>query len=147
MTTMVQGDQLRTITQGLMVSRTAASLPQTASTGIFTITGDILLLGIFGEVTTVFQAQANLMKLVFNPTLAGASSDLSVSTASDVTGLAVGTRLALPAAGTSVLVILAVPRSLGAGQIELSTSASSTGAAKWDLFYVPFNNGGSVVAA
>lgn len=152
MTVIVQADQLRALNQGVLVSRATGNMPQTASTGIFTITGKVFLLALFGEVTTVIQTQVNSSKIVYNPTAAGANTDLSLGL--DISAFAVGTYLALPAAvgsalTTGVLTVpnASVPRILAAGQIEFSTAASSTGQIKWDLFYVAMTNGSTVVAA
>lgn len=152
MTVIIQGDQLRNLNQGILVSRTTGNIPQTASTGIFTIAGKVVLLGLFGEVTTVIGAVANAAKIVYNPTAAGASTDLCATL--DINAAAVGLYLALPAAVGSALTsgVLTVPnafppRVLGPGQIEFSTAASTTGQIKWDCFYIAFSNGASVVAA
>jgi hypothetical protein len=153
MTVIIQGDEIRNVTQGIFVSRATALPPQAASAGIFTITGKVLLVGILGEVTTAIGAVANATKLLYNPTAAGASTDLCATL--DINADAVGTYYTLPAAVGSGLTegVLTVPNSfpprvLSAGQIELSCAGSSvTGAIAWTAWYVPFSDSGALVAA
>lgn len=143
----------RDLTYGKQIVRATALPPQGVSAGIFTITGSVILLGLFGEVTTAIGAVANATKVLYNPTAAGASTDLCATL--DITGDAVGTIYTLPAAVGSGLVegvlttnFLAPPRVFYAGQIELSCAGSSvTGAIAWTAYYVPHANGGALVAA
>lgn len=137
------------------VTRATATLPQTAASALFTITGGrIMLVAIIGEVTTVIQTQANNTKLVFNPTAAGASTDLCAVLST--TALAVGTLLSITgtlatAMQSGVLMTLrqATPLILSEGTIDLDCAASNTGSVKWDLFYVPLSDDAtlSLVAA
>ena len=147
---------VRTLTQGLVVSRATATLPQTTSSSIFTITGGrILLIDIVGEVTTVIQTQLNNTKLVFNPDGAGTSTDLCAVT--DITADAVGTLYSITGTPATALQdalwcitsnkALARPLILSEGAIELSCSASNTGSVAWDLLYVPLDTGAAVAAA
>ena len=68
--------------------RTTATLPATAQTAIFTVTGKIRILRIIGEVTTIIQAQANNLKIVSNPTV---GADVDLCAVADVNADAVGT--------------------------------------------------------
>lgn len=144
--------------RGVRVKRPTANLPQTAAAALFTITGGkVLVTALFGEVTTVIQAQADLVKLTFDPTDAGATQDLSVSTASDITGDAVGTMYSLTGDATVKLTdslnflpankLPTQPFILKPGAILLDCSASNTGQVKWDIWYVPLDDGAKVVAA
>lgn len=155
MTTILQGDQLRTILFGNKVDRAAAALPQTAQTPYFTVTGGrVLVTAIIGEVTTVIQGQATTVQLIATPG-SGTAVNLSNSTG-DINGKEVGATIALATtlggtlvvnnAGATVLPLVNafVART---GTIDLKTVASSTGATKWSLFYVPLDNGASVAAA
>jgi hypothetical protein len=139
---------------GIRVSRATAALPQTAQAPLFTITGGrIALMAIVGEVTTAIQAQANGTQLVFNPSGTGADTDLCTDL--DITGDAVGTYYTLPAAVGSAMVdgLWFVPiadahmKVLGPGAVELDCAASNTGSVKWDMWYVPLDDGASVAAA
>jgi hypothetical protein len=153
MSTIIQGSQLRTILFGTKVDRATQTIPQTAQAALFTVAGGrILLTSLVGEVTTVIGAVATTLAIVGNPTT---GTDVTIGTATAITskeagaliGLAatVGTALnvqnagagALPTSGTVVPI----------GTIDWVTAASTTGAIKWSLTYIPLDDGASVVAA
>lgn len=117
----------------------AKDLPQsTAEALVNVVGGKILLEGVFGEVTTVIQTQTNNAKLVADPTT-GADVDLCATL--DITGDAVGTMYritgdlsdAMEAATSGAQELLGdyKPVVVAPGAIDLSCSASSTGAVKW----------------
>lgn len=156
MSTLIQGDQLRALLCGVKVQRATAALPQTAAGALFTVTGGkVLVTSLIGEVTTVIQTQADNTKLTFDPTDAGATQDLCAVL--DVTADAVGTLYSVT--GTPATAMqdalnflppnkgLAQPIVLKPGSILLDCAASNTGSVKWDLCYVPLDNGASVAAA
>lgn len=154
MTTIIQGDELRTITQGIKVERATDTLPQSTDEALFTITGGrVLLLGLVGEVTTVIQAQANDTKLKFNPDATGADQDICA--ALDITADPVGELYTISgtvgdAMRSDLLVgnpLLAAPLVLSEGAIELDCAASNTGSVAWTILYVPLDNGASIEAA
>lgn len=144
---------MREIGLGFRVVRAAATLPATTATAYFTVSGGrILLTSILGEVTTIVQTQINNMKLISNPTT-GTSVDMcavldisadEVGCLYGITGVPadalIGTNAGLARAMTSRLVI-------PIGAIELSCSATNTGATKWQLTYIPLDDGAYVVAA
>lgn len=138
---------------GKLVNRAAANLPQTTAHALFTITtGRILLTHLTGKVTTVIETAANNMKLTYNPTGTGASTDLCIVL--DISALAVGVYFNLPAArgsalasapfladfGTQMLI-------LGPGTIDLSCDASKTGAIAWMAGWIPLDAGARLVAS
>jgi hypothetical protein len=138
---------------GRRAAKSAAALPQTAQGVLFNITGGrVLLTMLLGEVTTAIQAQATLTKVVANPTV-GADVDLSATV--DLTGKAVGTLIgvtgtaanALVAANAVLLGQLAAPAVLPIGSLDLNTAASSTGAIKWIVYYVPLDPFAKMAAA
>jgi hypothetical protein len=153
MSTLLAGDQTRTIVLGAKVARATAALPQTTQSALFTVAGGrVALLAIVGEVTTVIQAQANNTKLVANPTV-GTDVDLcavlsiaskEVGTLFGVTGL-FSDALVGANAGAAVLPRNAIV--LPVGTLDLSCAASNTGSVKWDAFYVPIDNGATLTAA
>lgn len=156
MTAMIQGDQIRSIALGIKVSRATAALPQTTASALFTIsTGRVWVVQLVGEVTTVIQTQADATKITFDPTDAGATQDLCATL--DITADAVGTCYSIT--GTPATAMqdalnfvssnkqLAQPLLLKPGSILLDCAASNTGSVKWDLCYVPYDNGASVAAA
>jgi hypothetical protein len=156
MSVLIQGDQIRSLLCGVRVARSTASLPQTSTSTLFTISGGkVLITTLHGEVTTVIQTQANNTKLTFDPTDAGATQDLCAVL--DITADAVGTMYSLTGTPATAMVdalnflpsskVLAQPLILKPGSILLDCAASNTGAAKWELCYIPLENGASVAAA
>jgi hypothetical protein len=145
---------------GLKVSKATAALPQTTVGNLFTISGGrVLVTGILGEVTTAIQAQANAIKLISNPTT-GSSVDLCATV--DINALEAGGFLFLTPdldatpfsvalgkqnAGAATFGFANVGLVIPVGAIELSTAASNTGSVKWDLTYVPLDDGAAVAAA
>lgn len=156
MSTLIQGDQIRSLLVGVKVQRTTAALPQTSTSTLFTVSGGkVLITSLVGEVTTVIQTQADATKLTFDPTDAGATQDLSATL--DITADAVGTLYSLTGTPATAMKdalnflssdkVLAQPLVLKPGSILLDCAASNTGAVKWDLCYIPLDNGASVAAA
>lgn len=156
MTAIIQGDQTRTLVLGSQVNRATAALPQTATGGLFTVSGGrILLTSIVGEVTTVIQTQANNTQLVATPTVGVVAPLCAVL---DITARAVGVLLtvsglvsdALIASGATTITGAVSgqvrPLIVAAGVIGLSCAASNTGAIKWSMTYVAIDNGASVAA-
>jgi hypothetical protein len=156
MTVMIQGSQLRTIEYGTTVQKTAANLPATATLPLFTITGGrILVTSLVAEVTTIVQAQACLVKFVATPTT-GSAVDMCINTAADITGLEVGAKITLPptvalktviANAGSILISPGRGDVVAIGSIGLATSATNTGALKYTLTYIPYDDAATVVAA
>lgn len=156
MSTLLQSDQLRTLNQGIFVSRATDTLPATTDEALFTITGGrVFLLGILGEVTTVIQTQANNTKLKFNPSATG--SDVDLCAVLDITADAVGTYYTITGTFATAMqgatvhcaaanTMLPQPVILGAGDIEIDCAATNTGSVKWDMWYVPLDKGASVAA-
>ena len=156
MTTLIKNADVRLISAGILVSRATATLPATAAQNIFTISGGrILLVSLVGEVTTIIQAQSTTVKVTSTPTT-GSAIDMS-SAVGDINALEVGGRISLanpPAAATALVKTNAGYTNLSAvftivppGSISYTTGATSTGSLKWDLIYVPLDNGAQVVAA
>ncbi|KPJ64874.1 hypothetical protein AMK68_00120 [candidate division KD3-62 bacterium DG_56] len=154
MTVILDADSIRACTQGTIVQRDTATLPQSTDGALFTITGgQILLLALWGEVTTVIETKANNTKIKFNPTATGADTDLCA--ALNITGKAVGTIFSITGTVSDALqsgllcgnVILAKPLLLSEGDIELDCAASSTGSVAWNIIYVALDSEGTVAAA
>lgn len=156
MSTLIQGDQIRSLLCGIKVQRATAALPQTAAGALFTVTGGkVLITSLVGEVTTVIQTQADATKLTFDPVDAGATQDLCATT--DITADAVGTLYSITGTPATALQdalnflpsnkVPAQPIVLKPGSILLDCAASNTGSVKWDLTYIPLDNGASVAAA
>lgn len=138
---------------GTKVERATAALPQTSTSTLFTVSGGrILVTGIWGEVTTVIQTQADNTKLTFDPTDAGATQDLCAVL--DITADAVGTIYSIT--GTPATAMqdalnflppskgLANPILLKPGAILLDCAASNSGSVKWSITYIAVDTGASV---
>lgn len=140
-----------------ITERPTAALPQTADGALFRITGGkVRVLGIYGEVTTVIQTQANATKLKHNPS--GTGSDVDLCATLDITADAVRTVYSivgvLATAMKSTTLGVVVPADnipapglvLDPGDIELDCAASNTGSVKWTLEWVPVDAGANVAA-
>ena len=156
MSVLIQGDQLRSLLCGVKVQRATAALPQTSTSTLFTVSGGkVLITSLIGEVTTVIQTQADNTKLTFDPTDAGATQDLCAVL--DITADAVGTMYSITGTPATAMQdalnflpsskVPAQPIVLKPGSILLDCAASNTGSVKWDLCYIPLDNGASVAAA
>ena len=154
MSVIIQGDEIRAIALGTLVTRATAALPQSTDGALFTISGGrVIVVALVGEVTTVIQTQLNNTKLKFNPTATGADQDLCAVL--DITADAVGELYTISgtvgdAMRSDLLIgnpVLTNPLVLSEGDIELDCSASNTGSVAWDLVYVPLDTGASVASA
>jgi hypothetical protein len=156
MTTLIKNADVRTIALGIQVSRATNTLPATTTGNIFTITGGrILLVALIGEVTTAIQNQACTLKVSTAPTV-GSAVDLC--TAGSIINAAVGTHFSLPSAAASALVtdlgtgggvqdVMTSAWLIPVGALTITTSATNTGSVKWDMAYIPWDNGAQVAAA
>lgn len=141
---------VKTVVPGVLVTKAAQNIPQTATANLFTLAGGaVLVTGLLGLVTTVIGAVATTLSLGTTP--AGAAT--SVATATAITNAGVGTVLAPVSAAGQVGGPLSVagavyvaappfiinPFMVGGGNITWTTSASTTGQIKWYLWYVPLD--------
>lgn len=137
---------------GTKVSKAAGASIANGETSIFTITGGrVLVTCILGYVTIVVQGQTTNIKVVYDPTTAGADTDLCAVV--DCNAAAVGSYIALTGTIASAAVIgllranlQATPFILEAGAIHQNSSAASTGAISWDLWYFPIDSGATIVS-
>lgn len=140
-----------------ITERPTAALPQTADGALFRITGGkIRVLGIYGEVTTAIQNQANNTKLKHNPSNSGSDVDLCavLNIANDAVGQIYSITGTLATAMKSTTENLVAPDDdiaapglvLGPGDIELDCAASNTGSVKWTLLWIPVDSGANVAA-
>lgn len=140
------------IQQVKTTQRASATLPATAATPYFTVTGKVKIWNIIGEVTTAVQAQANAIKLISNPTV-GADVDLCGTV--DSNAAAVGSLLTITGTLADAMIITvsgaiptqASPVIVTAGTIDFSTAATNTGATKWTVMWEPVDIGSTLVAA
>jgi hypothetical protein len=140
---------------GKKVDRTTATIPATTDQTIFTVTGGrIIVTSLIGEVTTAIQAQANALKVKSVPTT-GTSKDISGTL--DINGYEVGALVSLD--GTALTTALSGTNAGAAlaqkpggifvpiGSIKVNTAATSTGAMKWSITYIPYDDAATVAAA
>jgi len=153
MTAMIQGDQIRSVVFGIRVEKTALAITAISTKPLFLVTGGpILVTSLVGVVTTIFQAQANAAKIVATPTV-GTVNDLCATV--ETNGAIVGALFGLTGLAADAMVIstgggvsnLRNPIVVNTGTIGLNTAASSTGAARWVMTYVPLDLGAVAVAA
>jgi hypothetical protein len=156
MASQIAGKGLLIATYGNPVLRAAAALPQSATQSIFTIIGgNVIITSLFAVITTAVQAQATTFKLNALNTASTGNTDLSLAAGSDLTGAAVGTIIGFPNVNVASAAIATIANAgvqnnefvIGAGTLRAVTTASSTGAWKWYLNYVPLDSGASVAAA
>jgi len=135
-----------------VTTRASATLPATTATPLFTVTGKVRLIDIVGEVTTLVQTQANNAKLIANPTV---GADVDLCAVLDITAGAVGALFTITGTLATALVktvsgagvAQAAPLIITAGTIDLSCSATNTGATKWTVRYEPIDPGAMIIAA
>lgn len=154
-TTQVQRDAAQLFSLGIHVAKAAATLPATTTQNIFTIAGGrVWVVALIGEITTIIQAQACTVKVTSVPTVGSA---VDVASALDVNAFEAGAILVVEGDGTALIgtsagagfapALNALPFVLPTGTIRIQTSATNTGATKWDLFYFPIDDGANVVSA
>lgn len=173
MSVLIQGDQIRSLLLGVRVSKATSTLTQNAATSLFTVsTGMVAITSVIGRVTVAIPNTASLaIKLQYTPS-GGAAADLCGSTV--ITQDAVGTHYSLTSGVATDLLSVQSVSSIGgtpvaasevpnvtfahtlwrpivvpAGALKVLTSNHDpgTGSIKWDLTYIPYDNGASVAAA
>ena len=150
MSTLIQGNELRTINFGRSVTKATGTLT-VATLPLFTIAGGLVAVtSLIGRVTTTIST-AGTTTLVHNPTT-GTTVDLVASTDLGTTDTVAGEILVVDGLKTSTFVIGALgmqkwPIIMETGQIEQVTGTGANGAITWALTYIPLDNGASVVAA
>lgn len=156
MSTYLSGKSLRALLFGTKVEEPAAVLPATATAHIFTVSGGrVVVTGLVGQCTTVCSATATTLSVGVTPTT-GTASTTGLCTASAVTSAEVGSLVSLPqvkgallantVAGGAVQVNGSDGYVVEPGTIDITTSATNTGAFKWTLTYVPLDDGAVVTA-
>ena len=143
---------LRIAQFGNRITAPTATLPATATTGkdTFTITGGrIAVIGLIGLVGTVIQTQGCNMKLIAKPTT-GTAADMCAVLA--ISALEAGTQFGMTGLQSDALygVSAGLARMckehqvINIGTIGVYTSATNSGTVKWDLFWVPIDDGARV---
>lgn len=140
---------------GVTIFGGAKTVPQNATTTIFTVAGGrVVVTALTGKVTTVIGGTAPALKLIATPTV-GTLNDMCA--ALTITGSEVGTQFTLPGLPATALYgtisksgSVAGPvqtQIVAAGTIGMNVSAAdATGAITWTLCYAPLDTGATVVA-
>lgn len=154
MSTIIQGDELRTLLLGRKVTRATADCITGAAVALFTVSGgEVLVTLIKGQVTTIIGAGATNAKLQFNPTT-GTTNDMCANL--DIDSDEVGALYSIDGAPATAMLrsesgavrnMQNAGVIVGLGDIEFITSADRTGSIQWELFYVPIDDGAYVTAA
>lgn len=152
MTVMIQGDQLRTLLFGQVVSKAYPTLLVETKT-LFNVTGGkVMITSIVGEVTTAITV-ANTVKLQANPTT-GVVGDLCAATDIGTTDTPAGDLLSFQGLkgdsllfGVGTVPTLKQPIVINTGTIEQVTATGADGGITWTLTYVPLDNGAAITAA
>lgn len=148
-----QADALSLAGLGIHVVKTAATLPQTATQHLFVVTGLVRVMGLVGRVTTIIQGTDPVVKVTSTPTVGTA---VDVASTVDISSLEVGGFLTVEGDGTALIKGNAGAGLPGTGNgfwycptgyIDFISGASKTGATKWDLYYIPAEDGAYVVSA
>jgi hypothetical protein len=146
-------DTFTTFGLGFRASKASATLPASTTQNIFTVTGGrVLVTVLVGEVTTLFGATATNLKATSVPTT-GTAADIASNLA--IANLEAGTILVVEGDGTAMIgvsagaapALNALPFILPIGTVRIETSATNTGASKWDIWYFPLDDGAAVASA
>jgi hypothetical protein len=139
---------------GLKVSRPTAVLPATTQAAIFTIgTGRVIVTSLVGTFTVAGSATATTLQVAGNP---ASGTDVVLTTAVAVTSKEVGSTITMGATLGGALSVQnaganAIPIGTGfilnPGTLDIITNATNTGSVKWDITYVPLDDGASITAA
>ncbi|MCO4819791.1 MAG: hypothetical protein KC517_09215 [Bacteroidetes bacterium] len=148
-----EGGAIAKARKGLRVERDTATLPAGTTGALFTIAGGrVEITDIVGEVTTVIQTQANDTKLTANPTTGTsvdmcAALDISADEVGCLYGITGTPANAMVGTNAGLTTSMATGQILNVGTIDLDCAATNTGSVKWTLYYVPIDDGATVVAA
>jgi len=136
---------------GQRVDRATANI--TTGLDLFTVAGGrVLVTQIVGEVTTIMETKTINFKLTSDPTT-GTTNDMCANL--DLTAAEAGSLLSITGLATDAMIAgksgsvsgMARPMIVAIGAIEATVGATHTGSIKWSLWYVPLDDGASVVAA
>ena len=156
MANFVQGAQIRLLEYGFQVTKAAVTLPQTATSTLFTVTGGrIVITSLMGTVSTVFGAGAVTLALGVVPSVGTANTGGIAAATATMANREVGTHFWLPPiaggvllsgtnAGNAAQLLGGNAYVVSAGTITWTTGASTTGAVSWAMTYIPLDNGASV---
>ncbi len=137
---------------GLHCVKAAATLPASTDQTLFTVSGGNVFVNLLiGEVTVAIQSTDPVLTVVANPTI---GTNVTLASTVDSKSLEVGGWLFVEGDGSGIVIGNAgmIPMTgqynfvVGIGAILLHSAATKTGATKWELFYVPLDEGATVVS-
>ena len=154
MTTMIKGKDIKFINLGISVSKAAVAVVGTSVKPLFTVAGGrVLITSIVGQVVTVIQTTANATNVISTPTTGTA---VNLCATLDITGDESGCLYSLTGLAADVMVGTNAGAASGLrngiivpiGVIGMGNAAAAcTGSVKWDITYIPLDDGATVVAA
>ena len=147
------------LNQWIQVSRAAATIPASAANQLFRVYGGrILVHMLIGEVTTVIEG-TDPVSTIRTTRLSDAGALVGtvyvVASTLDMSSDEVGTIYLVEGDGSAIVSAQLAGSGVGSllgpwimpqGQISHRTTATKTGAIKWDLFYQPLDPGAYAVA-
>jgi len=134
MSVIVKGGQTLAVDNAQILSKGPSVVP-TSLGNLATVTGNVLITGIYGVVLTAITATATTLNV------GTAASATSLINAEAVTSLAVGQ---VVTSNETTPVTPAAPVVAAAGHITWQASASNTGAIKFYICYVPLDPGAGI---
>lgn len=147
------------LSQYIHVARPATALPATTTDILFRVYGGrVVMYLLVGQVTTIIQAQACNIRvsgkaLDVTSTAVGTAVDVCANVdgnAKEVGSMYVplgsGAAAIWSNAGAALGTLGRNPVILPQGEVYITTSATNTGAMKWDIWYQPLDEGAYVVA-
>lgn len=151
------GDGTNAATNSLLgkrIDRTTADVITGAAVPIYTVAGGrVLVTSLSGKVTTIIGAGATNAKFQFNPTT-GTTNDICANL--DIDADEAGTLYSISGVASDAMLrsesgairnMSANGLILDVGDIEFITAADRTGSISFQLFYIPLDNGATIVAA
>lgn len=149
-----QRDAAQLFHLGIHVAKAAATLPSSTTQDIFTVAGGrVLVKALLGEVTTLVGTGTTPdLQVQMDPTV---GTTIDVATDVQIGDDEVGTLYYVEGDGTALIPISSGYGQAAAGQgfilpagtLQIVTSETTTGATKWDIFYVPLDDGAYIVSA
>lgn len=149
MSVIIQGNQVRGVALGLLVTKATGALTN-ATSDLFIVAGGLVAVtSIVGRVTTAITV-ANTYKVIHTPTT-GTAKDLCASADIGTTDTAAGEVFVLTGLATDAIAIgskgnKAPAIILETGKVQ-QVSSGTDGAIKWYITYVPIDDGATLVAA
>jgi len=148
------------VEQWIKSTQPAVLLPQNTTGQLFRVFGGkVLVHALIGTVTTIIQSSDPVMKFsskALDATATAVGTAVDIASTVTIASLEVGGTLFIEGDGTAFVVANAGCTLMGTntgkwvapqGEIYATTTASKTGAIRWDIWYQPLDEGAYVVPA